>query len=117
MVVAFVVVEFVAVSPVRVVAPKLTEPPVKEPVTVRSPVTVVVASELVPFTVSAPAREVAPLAESEVAEMLVPEIEPPVMVESASVMSSRRSIRDASPTAAKLLCICVVLEELCAETE
>ncbi|KKU77040.1 MAG: hypothetical protein UY04_C0064G0006 [Parcubacteria group bacterium GW2011_GWA2_47_7] len=65
-----------------------------------------------PENVEVPVPETA----SDVAETLVPEMEPPVMVESASVIASRRSIRDALATAAKLLCICEVLAELWAET-
>ena len=89
--VELVVVELVTVRPVSVVAPKLTLPPVREPVTVRSPFTVVVA------------REVAPLEERVVAETALPEITvffivPPDQRELLKSLSCNSSIRRAPAT-------------------
>ncbi|OGG87148.1 hypothetical protein A3I47_00085 [Candidatus Kaiserbacteria bacterium RIFCSPLOWO2_02_FULL_59_19] len=97
MVVAFVVVEFVIAAPCSV------------PVMVRSPVTVVVASEE------------APLAESVVAatEVLLTEesaMRPRTISESLRSMPSSWSMRSAPPTASWLATICEALEELWAET-
>ena len=81
--VAFVVVALVARRFVEEEVVKLTEPDENAPVTVRSPLTVVVASE------------VAPLEERDVAETEVPEMEPPVMVGVSRSKSFRCSMRPA----------------------
>lgn len=108
LVVAYVLVRSEMVEEEIVRAPGMERVPfsVVSPETVRAPVIVVVDSELCELAENAvawmppPKVEVAPpVTVREVAETLVPEILPPVMVESLSAILSSSSIRRAPPTA------------------